>query len=278
MSTLIYAIVAFLLITTLRLFFLIFVSASERFAAALRWVFRPQYVFLAIAFSMVMPTVIDRTASFFDYVNTAAVNKIFIKDIDDETTIYLTAELINKTDPITAGKVLKWTDSTAAAIGCTSKEILMVAACESGLNPFRIRAAGRAAGWIQFTPTGVASLPFSMRDVKRACLLKDADFIMRATHIYFLQKNVVLSNALDVYLAVFCPAKIGARGGDVLYSGYSNPAYLLNSGIDGWQINRQNGLVFRGKKDGNITAGELEAFMLRKTAEICEKHKRLGLR
>ena len=63
-------------------------------------------------------------------------------------------------------------------VGCSPLAIYEVAYSECGLNPFRIRDDGVAAGWIQFTTNGLPGIPTDGRqttlpEVKDACRRRD---------------------------------------------------------------------------------------------------------
>lgn len=163
------------------------------------------------------------------------------------------------------------TEKTAAAIGSTPVAIYETAYLECGLNPFRVRDDGVAAGWIQFTPAGLSGLNATMEQVKHACRVRDILYIMRLTDRYLKRKHTragakPLNNGIDLYLAVFAPAFIGAPAEAVVYSGYNNRAYFLNSGLDGWRVD--GGKIVKGAKDGRITVGEIFLFLERKKAQI----------
>jgi hypothetical protein len=64
-----------------------------------------------------------------------------------------------------------------------------------------------------------------------------------------------MRNTIDLYLAIFSPANIGATPERVIYAGFSNPAYYKNSGLDGWY--QDGGRIMRGAKDGKITGWEI---------------------
>lgn len=148
----------------------------------------------------------------------------------------------------------------AGALGVHPNALYSVMYSESGLDPFCVRKDGKAAGLIQFTPAGLSGLGVSLDRVKRACKESDGRLIMSLTSAYMKRaaNGRQLSGALDVYLAVFAPGKIGAGPDVVLYSGVGNPAYDLNAGLDGWHVDWAGRIVrARSEMDGRITAGEL---------------------
>jgi len=162
------------------------------------------------------------------------------------------------------------TRATAARIGSTPVAIYEAAYLECGLNPFRVRDDRVAAGWIQFTRVGLRGSGLSLERVIAACQERDAALIMRLTDQYLRRKadrlpaGVSLQNTIDLYLAIFAPAHIGADPGKVVYAGFQNPAYYKNSGLDGWTVD--GGKIVRGQKDGRITAFEIYLCLERKKA------------
>ena len=172
-------------------------------------------------------------------------------------------------DGYTYEVVKEHVEQMAEEMGFRPENFYAVALVECGLNPFRVRDDGVAAGVIQFTRSGLEGLTMgdraiSLEMVKHACRVKDADFIMRLTHVYLKRKMQragwpTIAGDLDLYLAVFAPAHMGASRETKVYCGKSNPAYYLNSGLDGWRMG--DGIIYRGKKDGCITVGEIELFI-----------------
>ena len=167
------------------------------------------------------------------------------------------------------------TAAIAARIGSTPLAIYETAYLECGLNPFRVRDDRVAAGWIQFTRVGLSGLGISLEQVIAGCQSRDAAFIMRLTDEYLCRKadrlpqGASLLNTIDLYLAVFAPAHIGADPDRVVYAGFSNPAYYKNSGLDGWKV--ENGKIVRGEKDGKITAEEIHFCLERKKALLINR-------
>lgn len=140
--------------------------------------------------------------------------------------------------------------------------IYQAALPECGLNPFTIRRDRIAAGWIQFTALGLSGITpsRSLKQVIDYCETENIEEIMNLTDGYMRHhcSGKTIARPVDVYLAVFCPAKIGHPEGSVLYSGHTNPSYYLNKGLDGWRL-YDNGRILRQEKncDGIITVGEL---------------------
>jgi hypothetical protein len=153
------------------------------------------------------------------------------------------------------------TRALAKEIGCSPSDIYLVCLSECGLNPFAIRKDGVAAGWIQFTRVGLQGLGVSLEQVKQACHAKDAKEIMRLTGAYIRRAAAgrKLENATDFYMAVFAPGKLGVGMDGVLYSGYANPEYYLNAGLDGYFIESGKVLHLPHRKDGKLTRRDLNA-------------------
>lgn len=154
------------------------------------------------------------------------------------------------------------TAETAAKINSTPLAIYEAALLECGLNPFRVRDDRVAAGWIQFTRAGLRGLGVSLESVIQACNRRDIVTIMDLTDAYLVRRweqagKPDMRNTIDLYLAVFAPAHIGANPDKVVYAGFGNPAYDLNSGLDGWF--QDSGKIIRkaSECDGRITVWEI---------------------
>jgi hypothetical protein len=162
------------------------------------------------------------------------------------------------------------TRALAKEIGCRPQDIYLVAYSECGLNPFTVRTDGIAAGWIQFTRAGVKGLGRSLEDVKAACSAKDAVEVMRLTGAYIRRAAAgrKVETAQDFYCAVFAPAKMGAGMDDALYSGFSNPEYYLNAGLDGYFLESGKVLYLPHLKDGKLTKRDLMAALEYKKAKF----------
>lgn len=139
---------------------------------------------------------------------------------------------------------------------------------ECGLNPFVIRSDGRAAGFIQFTPAGLKNLGVSLQQVKKWCEDREAGKIMHLTRLYLRRCGLNGGDGADVYCAVFAPGYLKAPESAVLYEGKNNPAYYLNSQIDGYTDNGNR--IYRDpfSVDFRITKKELRLWMERKKIEI----------
>ena len=162
------------------------------------------------------------------------------------------------------------TRALAREIGCRPQDIYLVAYSECGLNPFTIRTDGIAAGWIQFTTAGLNGLGRSLEQVKQSCKAKDAVEIMRLTGAYIRRAAAgrKVETAADFYCAVFAPAKMGAGMDDALYSGFSNPEYYLNAGLDGFFIEGEKVLYLPHLKDGKLTKRDLQSALEYKKANF----------
>ena len=176
------------------------------------------------------------------------------------------------------GLIQQQTAATAAKLGVAPADIYAVCYAECGLNPFvRNVQQGRtvAAGWIQFTGVGCQSVPgLNMKQVQQACDSRDAARMLQWSDAYLVSAAAgkPLRGALDVYLCLFAPSKVGAPAGEVLYKGYDNPAYYQNAGIDGW-VKQPNGRILRlrSRCDGIITVGELGLRLEYFTNKICQE-------
>lgn len=163
------------------------------------------------------------------------------------------------------------TAETAAKINSTPQAIYEAALLECGLNPFRVRDDRVAAGWIQFTRAGLSGLGVSMERVIQACRNREVEFVMDLTEQYLVRKweragKPDMRNTIDLYLAIFAPAHIGAAPEKVVYAGFGNPAYELNAGLDGWTQDGQGRIVRGLRLDGRITVWEIYLCLERKKA------------
>ncbi|MCS6928782.1 MAG: hypothetical protein NZM43_04710 [Saprospiraceae bacterium] len=181
-------------------------------------------------------------------------------------------ELRRYTDPYEHAIITQRTREMAQKVASIPLAIYEAAYLECGLKPFEIRSDGIAAGWIQFTRKGVGGLryrgkPVSFEDVLQACQRRDVHFIMDLTEQYLLHKyeqagRRPLHNTIDLYLALFAPAFIGAPHHQVVYAGKENPSYYKNAGLDGWYVvrtsdGRQQIFNKRSARDGYITVWEI---------------------
>lgn len=171
-------------------------------------------------------------------------------------------EIARHCDTYEARILKRRTAEIAARINSTPLAIYETALLECGLNPFRVRDDRVAAGWIQFTRAGLFGLGVSMEQVIAACGRRDIEIIMDLTEQYLVRKwekagRPDMRNTIDLYLAVFAPAHIAAEPEKVVYAGVGNPAYDLNSGLDGWL--QDGGKIIRKPSmcDGRITVWEI---------------------
>jgi hypothetical protein len=191
---------------------------------------------------------------------------------EERLTALYEAQLAKSTDTYEFTVIQRRTREMAAKIKSTPLAIYECAWLECGLRPFTIRTDQVAAGWIQFTRVGLGGLtwrgqPVRFDQVLTACRQRDVEFIMDLTESYLVDKfrragERSLNNTIDLYLALFAPALIGAPHDRIVYQGYNNPSYYLNAGLDGWYTTPQpNGLaqIFRKKSacDGRITIYEM---------------------
>lgn len=195
---------------------------------------------------------------------------------DDQVQVF-ERELIKHVTPAQFDSVRAWTIRTAANVNSTPLAIYKTAYLECGLKPFRVRDDGVAAGWIQFTARGLRGLGISLDQVKRACHQQDIHTIMALTDAYLVRKYQrsgykPLTRDIDLYLAVFAPAHIGASDNQVVYQGYSNPAYFKNDGLDGWYIDGGKIIRSRMAKDGKITVGEIRLALANKAGRLINKY------
>ncbi|MBL7794951.1 MAG: hypothetical protein JNJ90_00465 [Saprospiraceae bacterium] len=218
---------------------------------------------------------------------------VFLNDYGNWNEAHLTAifeeELGKQVDPYQKMVVMRRTREMAEKIQSTPLAIYEAAYLECGLNPFRVRTDRVAAGWIQFTRAGLASLryhgkPVSMNEVFRACETRDIEFMMDLTELYLVRKyeqsgRKPLHNTIDLYLALFAPAHIGAPSDKVVYAGLDNPSYFKNAGLDGWFVvrnagDRQQIVRERGARDGKITIWEIYLAIEAKKGRLVRSYAR----
>lgn len=262
-------------VTAIRLMSAAISAGLIAFVKIARWVFKPMALFFALALTMVSLYLRSPAEAMLNYVATRFISPVVIHNtITEEDAFALRAELRSKVDAHTYEQVMAWTDSTSKAIGCSVEDILAVALLECGLNPFLVREDKVAAGWLQFTRVGLVSHKVSLDRVIRACKEKDVEFIMSLSHLYLTQKanrsSKPVNTAIDVYLAVFAPSKIGADGKEILYDGANNPAYYMNKGLDGWKLS-SSGVIYRSARDERITVEELYLAMMRRVSMNTKK-------
>lgn len=218
---------------------------------------------------------------------------VFLNDYgnwsDEHLTTIFEEELGKQVDPYQKSVVVRRTREMAEKIQSTPLAIYESAYLECGLNPFRVRNDRVAAGWIQFTRAGLASLrhqgkPVSMDDVFRSCETRDIEFMMDLTEIYLVRKyeqsgQKPLHNTIDLYLALFAPAHIGAPSDKIVYAGFDNPSYFKNAGLDGWFVVRTGGgkqqiVRERGARDGKITIWEIYLAIEAKKGRLLREYSR----
>lgn len=193
---------------------------------------------------------------------------------DGELLTLYEMEIRKHTTPEEFRIVRDSTAAIAARIGSTPLAIYEAAYLECGLNPFRVRDDRVAAGWIQFTRAGLSGLGVSMDRVIRACEKREAAFIMALSGRYLerkaerLPQGATLRNTIDLYLAIFAPAHIGRKSGQVVYAGFGNAEYYKNSGLDGWYIDGGKIIRSRAACDGRITVGEIYLCLESKKARL----------
>lgn len=184
------------------------------------------------------------------------------------------AQLDKVVDPYEASVIKRRTREIAAKVGCTPQAIYEVAYSECALNPFCVRADGIAAGWIQFTAAGVTGIT-TLQEVKTACKARDVEKMMDLTEAYLVGRSggVPLIDATGVYVCVFAPGHVGKPDSQVLYSGFGNPAYYLNKGLDGYFTRntadgRTQVLRDPARCDGQITIQDLRLALEAKKARL----------
>lgn len=208
------------------------------------------------------------------------INPAFVtSDTSRHALAVYEAELSRRVDTYEAQVIRRRTEEMAAKVGSTPLAIYEVAFSECGLNPFEIRKDGKAAGWIQFTRSGLIGLPATLEQVKEMCRRRDVEGIMDLTEQYLISRAAgrPLPAAVDVYTAVFAPAFVGREEDAVMYSGWSNDAYALNMGLDGYFTEvtadgRQRIVRSLARCDGKITIRDLRLHLEAKKSRLLSRH------
>lgn len=245
--------------------------------AAMPYVVKPWRFWTALkigAFSLGLWIVAEPLRDALQEIEYKYLSPVYVDDFDELPDEVLQARFEAELFQHTGDQFPLFRDRIAAladTLGVHPNALYSVMYAEAGLDPFCVRRDGKAAGLIQFTPAGLSGLGVSLDRVKRACKDQDGRLIMALTDAYLKRaaNGRQLSGPLDVYLAVFAPGKIGAGPRVVLYSGVGNPAYDLNSGLDGWHVDWAGRIVrARSEMDGRITAGELGLCLKRRVLQI----------
>ena len=215
----------------------------------------------------------SRISATLQYFEQIAVPAYVNGDTSERALVLYEAALDKTCDTWEAGVVKRRTREIAAKIGCSPLAIYEVAYSECGLDPFRIRTDGKAAGWIQFTVAGSVGIT-SLPEVKQACKNRDVKKMMEWTETYLVSraKGKPMRDATDIYVCVFAPGFLGADDSQVLYEGWSNPNYYLNKIFDGYHIDHK-GRIMRtdGAMDGKITIREMRLHLEAKKSRFLRK-------
>ncbi len=233
----------------------------------------------------------DQMISGLQEIEQRYLQPIYVNEYGDLTEEHVAAiyeaEMAKKVDPYQKEVVARRTREIADKIKSTPLAIYQCAHLECGLDPFTVRRDGVAAGWIQFTRVGISGLryqgkPIAYETVLRACATKDAAYIMDLTELYLSSHyeragRKPLDNTIDLYLALFAPALIGAEYDRVVYEGYDNPKYYKNDGLDGWYVSEAadgRKQIFRkdSAKDGKITIHEMYLALEAKKSKLLKQY------
>lgn len=206
--------------------------------------------------------------------------------LDSDTSAHATAiyeaEIYRHCDQYEAAIVINKTREIARKVGCSPLAIYEVAYSECGLNPFRVRDDGVAAGFIQFTTKGLPGIMIdgkqaTLADVKAACRARDVSRIMDMTEQYLVSrsKGLPLVDACGVYTCVFAPGYVGSNDDQVLYSLKDDGAYYLeNIVFDGYYIDSSGRIMHsNAARDGRITKRELGLHLAAKKWRLLSSRK-----
>lgn len=203
----------------------------------------------------------------------AYINPVYLQsDTSTHALAIYETELSRHVDPYEMQIVKQRTREIAAKVGSTPLAIYEVAYSECGLNPFCIRKDGIAAGWIQFTTSGLTGLGATLSQVKDACCRRDTKMIMDLTEAYLVDrsKGKPMPRSVDIYTCVFAPGHLGRPDNFPLYQGFNRPEYYLNIGLDGYYLKGTQ--IFRSRKmcDGQITIADLNLALQYKKAQLLQ--------
>lgn len=243
-------------------------------------VWRPSFWFWSVSFAFIVFLFrfnLSDLLQEYEYLkNPVTLNSDYTTDAQ-KIAVY-EAQISRYVTPAQLDTLRRMTAETAAKINSRPVAIYETALLECGLNPFRVRDDKVAAGWIQFTNAGCKGINVTLPQVIDACRRKDLTFILSATDRYLVRRwenagRPDMRNTIDLYLAVFAPAHIQAAPEKVVYAGFGNPAYDLNSGLDGWY--QSDGVIIRkaGAADGKITVWEIFLCLERRKGLILKQGK-----
>lgn len=187
---------------------------------------------------------------------------------EEHATALYETELSKVVDSYEYNIITRRTREIAVKIQSSPLAIYQCAHMECGLNPYTVRRDQVAAGWIQFTRIGLQGWTLNGKKVEfeqvlEACRQRNIAFIMDITEAYLIDKyersgKKPLYNTIDLYLALFAPALIGAPGDKVVYQNWDNPSYYLNKGLDGWYKSDENQIIRKNNAcDGKISVWEM---------------------
>ena len=256
-------------------------------------IFRPRLrnILIAAVVGTIFWAMSDALADMLQDIEQRYFTPVWLGQYADLNEAHLTAiyetELAQKVDPYELEIIKKRTAEMAVKIHSTPLAIYECAWLECGLNPFTVRRDKVAAGWIQFTRNGLGGLKYngqniSFDQVLYACKTRNIELMMDLSEIYLIDKferakKLPMNNTIDLYLALFAPAYIGAPHQKVVYQGVQNASYYLNKGLDGWYVqqtqdNRQQ--IFRKNAacDGAITVWEIYLALEAKKGQLASRY------
>lgn len=234
-------------------------------------VWRPRYLLSVAALALPLWALSGAVSAWLEEAETRFLSPVYLAQAlpPDHALSMYEAQIRKHCDEYETRIVTERTAQIADSIHSTPFAIYETALLECGLNPFRVRDDRVAAGWIQFTRAGCSGLGVTLEQVVSACNRRDVNFIMDLTEKYLIRKwakagRPDMRNTIDLYLAVFAPAHIGAEPERVVYAGFGNPAYDLNNGLDGWFLDNRKIVRKRATCDGKITVWEIYLCLERK--------------
>lgn len=202
-----------------------------------------------------------------DYLNPIYAGQFDGLGLEHETAIF--EQVIGeRNDDFVAIEIKRSIRATALKMNCPPLWFYQCSLGECGLKGFEVRKDMVAAGWTQLTNNGLAEIKINgvqatMPDVIKACRDKNIELIMDLNDVYLVdrwmaQGSPKISGPVDIYLLLFAPKFVGRSPETSVYSGYSNPNYYMNAGLDGWKKSSDGKITHSNdQKDGKITVEEL---------------------
>lgn len=154
----------------------------------------------------------------------------------------------------------------ASALGINPNWLMLIMNFESAgtFSPSVVNTTGGATGLIQFMPATAKDLGTTTSELARMTFSEQMDWVLK----YYRRTGVIsrVKSATDLYLATFFPAAVGKPRNYVLETSRL-PASLIAKQNPAFDLN----------KDGKITVGEIEDFMIQRVPEWVKKKSNIAV-